>query len=184
MFADLGATVIDTDVIAREVVMPGQPALQEVRTRFGDAVIGEDGTLQRRALRKLIFDDASARRDLEQILHPKIGALTRSRADVAAGPYQIIVVPLLLDSALRSFVHRILVVDVDEQTQIERLLARDTESIEQAQRILSAQSTRDERLAVADDVIRNDSDLQHLKDQVTALDQRYRHLAVCDLCSS
>lgn len=184
MFGELGAAIIDTDVIAREVVAPGQPALQEIRAQFGPAVINEDGTLRRRALRNLIFAEPTARNNLEAILHPRIGEATRLQADAAPGPYQIIVVPLLVDSALLEFVTRVLVVDVDEQIQIDRLLARDTETAAQARRILAAQSSREKRLAIADDLIKNDGNLDDLRAQVIALDQRYRHLAGCDRCSN
>jgi dephospho-CoA kinase len=173
MFADLGVPVIDTDVIAREVVRPGRPALEEIRDTFGDAVIAADGTLDRAAMRTLVFGDDSARRRLEAILHPRIGAATRQQADTAGGDYQVIVVPLLVGSALRAFVDRVLVVDCDEETQVARLLARDAESEAQARRILAAQSSRDERLAIADDVIVNDGDLDETREQVHALHRRY-----------
>ena len=173
MFADLGIPVIDTDVIAREVVRPGQPALDEVREAFGDGVIAPDGTLDRAAMRAIVFGDDTARRRLEAILHPRIGEATREQADAAGGAYQVIVVPLLVESSLRDFVDRVLVVDCDEDTQIERLLSRDAESEAQARRILAAQSSRAERMAIADDVIANDGDLAGTREQVEALHRRY-----------
>lgn len=173
MFADLGVPVIDTDVIAREVVAPGQPALQEIRDSFGAGVIAADGSLDRPAMRALVFGDEDARRRLEAILHPRIGAATREQADTAGGAYQVIVVPLLLESSLRAFVDRVLVIDCKEDTQIARLLARDAESEARARRILAAQSSRAERLAVADDVISNEGDLDDTREQVRALHQRY-----------
>ena len=177
LFAELGIPVIDTDVIAREVVAPGQPALDDIRQRFGRNMLDASGHLDRAAMRRLVFADDRARRDLEEILHPRIGAETRRQSQAADGPYQVIVVPLLTGSALRDFVDRILVVDCEEQRQIERLLARDAESIEQARRILAAQSSREERLAIADDVINNDHSRAHLREQVIDLDRRYRRLA-------
>ena len=177
MFAELGVPVIDTDVIAREVVQPGEPAIEEIRERFGVAVINADGHLNRAAMRKTIFEDDAARLDLEAILHPRIGEQVRRQADAAGGPYQLIVVPLLVGSTLREYVDRILVVDCDEKTQIQRLLKRDSESIEQAQKILDSQASRQERLAIADDVIRNDQSLDHTRTQVADLDQRFRHLS-------
>jgi dephospho-CoA kinase len=177
MFAELGAPVIDTDIIARELVLPGQPALEEIRQRFGSDKIDNDGNLDRAAMRKAIFEDNKAREDLEAILHPRIGAETRRQSKMADGPYQIIVIPLLTESELRGFVDRILVVDCDEETQINRLLARDAETIEQAQQILAAQASREERLAIADDVLANDSDLEALRTEVARLDIRYRRLA-------
>ena len=173
MFADLGIPVIDTDVIAREVVRPGQPALEEIREVFGHGVIAEDGTLNRAAMRAIVFGDDAARRRLEAILHPRIGAATREQADAAGGAYQIIVVPLLVESALRGFVDRVLVVDCGEDTQVARLLARDAETEAQARRILAAQSSRAERMAIADDVIANDGNLEATREQVKALNRRY-----------
>ena len=173
MFAELGVPVIDTDVIAREVVRPGQPALQEIREAFGDGVMAVDGTLDRTAMRALVFEDEDARRRLEAILHPRIGKATVDQADAAGGDYQIIVVPLLVESSLRGFVDRVLVVDCDEETQVARLLARDAESEAQARRILAAQSSRSERLAIADDVVTNDGDLEGTRHQVRALHRRY-----------
>ena len=173
LFADLGVPVIDTDVIAREVVQRGQPALVEIREAFGDGVIASDGTLDRPAMRSIVFGDDAARRRLEAILHPRIGRATREQADAAPGPYQLIVVPLLVESSLREFVDRVLVVDCDEATQVARLLARDAESEDQARRMLAAQSSRAERLAIADDVVTNDGALDDTREQVIALHQRY-----------
>lgn len=177
MFADLGVPIIDTDVIARELVLPGQPALEDIRRRFGDDMIDAAGNLDRTAMRQAIFADEAARHDLEAILHPRIGAETRRRSRAAGGPYQVIVVPLLVESALRDFVDRVLVVDCDERTQVDRLLARDTETIEQARRILAAQASRDERLAIADDVIVNDGELEATRRAVSRLDRAYRRRA-------
>lgn len=176
-FSKLGIPIIDTDIIAREVVAIGSPGIEEVRKRFGDSVIDESGNLDRAALRKLIFLNDAARSDLEAILHPRIGAEVRRQAETVGGPYQIIAVPLLVNSQLLQFVDRVLVVDCEEDTQLERLLKRDAGTIGEAQRILAAQSSRAERLAIADEVITNDSDLQHLQDQVTALHAAYLHLA-------
>ena len=176
MFAELGAAIIDTDVIARELVQPGAAALDEIRERFGDEFIGPTGELDRAAMRKLIFVDDQSRQDLEAILHPRIGAEVRRQAELAGGRYQIIVVPLLLGSPLLHFVDRMLVVDCDEETQLERLLARDTGTVEQARRILAAQAGRQERLDIADDVIRNVGSLADTERLVKKLDKRYRRM--------
>jgi len=178
MFAERGVAVIDTDIIAREIVQPGEPALNEIRERFGDAVIDESGQLDRSSMRKIIFADDAARHDLEAILHPRIGAEVYRRAEAATGPYQMIVVPLLVNSPLREFADRILVVDCAREKQLQRLLLRDSESLQQAEKILDAQSSREERLQIADDVIRNDDGLKELHDAVTALDQQYRSIAL------
>ncbi len=177
MFAELGVPIIDTDVIAREVVAPGEPALDEIRERFGETVLDANGRLDRTAMRKLVFADGQARSDLEAILHPRIGEETLRQAEAAQGPYQVIVVPLLVGSKLLKVVDRVLVVDCDEQTQIERLLARDTESEEQARRIIAAQSSRKERLAIADDVISNEGSLDDTRARVKVLDATYRRIA-------
>lgn len=173
MFAELGATIIDTDIIAREVVMPGQPALDEIREVFGPKVIAADGTLDRRAMRRLVFADEPLRERLEEILHPRIRDETFRQATAAGGAYQIIVVPLLAESPLRDYVDRILVVDCARETQVRRLLERDAESEDQARRILAAQASREERLAIADDVIRNDEGLEAARAQVAALHEIY-----------
>ncbi len=176
-FAGLGVPIIDTDVIARQVVMPGEPALEEIRIRFGDSVFKRSGELDRSAMRKLIFSDDDLRFALENILHPLIGAETRRLSDAAEGNYQIIVVPLLVGSPLLQFVDRVLVVDCDEDTQVARLLARDTETTQQARKIISAQASRAERLAIADDVINNNEGLEKMQQQVVLLDRKYHLLA-------
>jgi dephospho-CoA kinase len=186
MFAELGATIIDTDVIAREIVAPGQPALDEIAAAFGESIIDDDGYLDRGALRKLVFADDAARQRLEAIVHPRIQDETRRQsgqaeaasrlANQAKSHYQIIVIPLLVNSSLKDILDRILVVDCDEETQIRRLTARDAESEDQARRMLGAQSSREERLAIADDVIQNDDNLAKTLDQVTALHEIYRSL--------
>ncbi len=153
LFSGLGVPVIDTDIIAREVVLPGQPALAE------------------------IFADNDARRRLEAILHPRIQQETVNQAHASGGDYQLIVVPLLTESPLRDYVDRILVVDCDEDTQIERLLARDAETEDQARRILATQASRDQRLAIADDVIQNDTSIEATSSQVSALHDTYLKLA-------
>ena len=173
MFAALGAVIIDTDVIAREVVQPGQPALDEIRELFGPGVIEEDGTLDRREIRKRIFEDEPLRKQLEAILHPRIRDETFRQATEPGGSYQLIVVPLLAESPLRDYVDRILVVDCAEETQVARLLERDAETVEQAQRILAAQASREERLRIADDVIDNDRSLEETRAQVEALHRVY-----------
>ncbi len=177
LFSARSVPVIDTDVVAREVVETGQPALAQIAETFGDGVIAGDGSLDRKALRHLVFAVDSARQQLEAILHPVIREETVRQARAAGGDYQIIVVPLLTSSPLKLFVNRILVVDCDEETQIRRLMERDAEDEEQARRMLNAQSTREERLAIADDVIENSGTLDDLDAEVERLDASYRLLA-------
>jgi len=176
-FAELGVPVIDTDIIAREVVQKGQPALKEIREKFGDSFISADGHLDRAAMRAAVFSNQDARLDLEAILHPKISNETKCRANDAGGKYQIIVVPLLVESALRDFVDRILVVDCSKEVQIKRLIKRDNESVAQALRIIAAQASQESRLEIADDVIRNDEGIDATQIKVTELHRRYRRLA-------
>lgn len=177
MFAELGATIIDTDVIAREVVMPGQPALDEIAREFGSGVLDEAGSLKRDVLREIVFSDPAARERLEAIVHPRIREETVRQASAAGGPYQLIVVPLLVGSPLVEFVDRVLVVDCSEDTQIRRLVSRDGESEERARAILAAQASREERLAIADDVIDNGQSVADTRHQVATLHEIYRALA-------
>ena len=177
LFAELGVAVVDTDVIARELVQPGQAALDDIRNAFGDSAFMDDGTLDRPAMRQQIFADDDARCRLEAILHPLIRIEALRQANAADGEYLLIIVPLLTESALKNEVDRILVVDCDETTQIERLLARDAESEEQARRILASQASREQRLALADDIIHNDSSIDAAASQVSALHDTYLALA-------
>ena len=176
-FAELGATVIDADEVARALVEPGMPALTEILARFGDGVLGADRRLDRRALRERVFRDPGARRDLEAILHPRIRAEMARRAAAAAGPYAILVIPLLIEGGQRDGFDRILVVDVAEETQRRRLLERDRVSAELASAMLAAQARRAERLARADDVLSNETSLEALQAGVDALHRRYLALA-------
>jgi len=176
-FADLGIPVIDTDVIARDVVAKGAPALAQIRADFGDAVFNDDGVLDRKAMRKLVFSDDSKRRQLEGILHPRIRAAAVVQAQAVTDPYMIIVVPLLVESPMKALMDRVLVVDCSEDVQLKRLLARDTEDEAQARRIIAAQASRDERRAIADDVLLNDTDLDETRRQVDALHHRYLELS-------
>jgi dephospho-CoA kinase len=173
LFATHGVPVIDTDVIAREVVEPGQPALAAVVDAFGTGVLAADGRLDRARLRQQIFGDADARRRLEAILHPAIRAEMERQSRAAGGPYQVLVIPLLVEGGRRDHVDRVLVVDVPEATQIERLVRRDGVSRDQAEAALRAQASRDARLAFADDVIENTGDVAALEKQVAELHCHY-----------
>jgi dephospho-CoA kinase len=177
LFEALGVPVIDTDVLAREVVAPGQPLLGQIAARFGPSVLTPDGSLDRAALRSIVFADPAARTDLEQLTHPAIRALLEERSASLGGEYQILVIPLLVETAGRTPVDRVLVVDASEALQTRRLQARDGSTLEQARQILSAQVSREARLAAADDVIVNDTDLGAVRDRVTELHTQYRELA-------
>jgi dephospho-CoA kinase len=176
-FVELGVPVIDADDSSRFVVAPGQPGLAELTKRFGPGILTADGELDRRALRNLIFADPQLRRDLEAILHPLIRADMEHRASAAAGPYLVMAVPLLVEGGNQSRVDRILVVDVDEDVQLRRVMARDSITLEQARAILAAQAPRAVRLRAADDVIVNSGTISELRKAVDALHERYLRLA-------
>jgi len=177
LFAALGIPIIDTDQIARDVVAPGEPLLAQLADRFGNGIIAADGTLDRPALRKVVFENPAARTDLEALLHPAIYTTMRARSAAARGAYQIIAIPLLVEKQRQNDVERVLVVDCDEAQQIRRLQARDGSTLEQAHAILQAQATRPQRLALAHDVITNDGHLANIRDQVAALHARYLEFA-------
>lgn len=176
-FADLGAAIVDTDVIAREVVAPGSAALDEIQQVFGDKVITSDGSLDRREMRRIIFADDEQRLLLESILHPRIREATLIQAAEVSGPYVMIVVPLMVESPMQASMDRILVVDCEVQTQLERLTARDRETVAQARRMIAAQASREERLSIADDVISNDGDRETTKHAAQELHEFYLQLA-------
>jgi dephospho-CoA kinase len=176
-FGALGVPILDSDQVAREVVEPGQPPLERLVERFGRSILTPDGHLDRPALRDIVFSDPRARADLEALTHPAIGAAMEARSAQAGGPYQILVIPLLVEKNLRSNVDRVLVIDCDQELQLRRLQARDGGSLAQARAILNAQASRAARLKSADDVIRNDADMSAVRDQVASLHARYLQLA-------
>ncbi|HEY9110201.1 MAG TPA: dephospho-CoA kinase [Rhodanobacteraceae bacterium] len=177
-FESHGVRVYDADVAAREVVAPHQPALAEIEFVFGADVLNADGSLDRRAMRERVFADPAARRKLEAIIHPPVRAWLRRRVGMNRGPYCMLAVPLLFENrGDYAWVDRVLVVDAPEALQIERLTRRDGITRAAAQRILDAQSTRAQRLAIADDVIVNDGEEAALDAQVATLHARYLELA-------
>lgn len=171
-FASLGVHVVDADRAARWVVEPGRPALQQIVEHYGDGVLRE-GALDRAVLRERIFKDPNERVWLEQLLHPLIRAEVAAHLARAESPYAIMVSPLLVESGLHRQVDRVLVVDVPEALQIERTVGRDRTSEEQVRAILEAQSSREERLRHADDVLLNDRDLNWLQAEVEHLHHFY-----------
>lgn len=173
-FADLGATIVDTDIIAREIVAPGTPALAEIADSFGRGILTGDGSLNRRALREIVFAQPQARSRLEAILHPRIRAQARAQVARAGGAYVVLVVPLLVESGHYDWVDRVLVVDVSTQLQQRLLMARDDIGSGLAQAMIAAQAGREARLAVADDVVRNSGSVDDLRAQVHSSDRRYR----------
>lgn len=177
-FAELGAAIVDTDLIAREVVAPGMPAQAEIRATFGASILAGDGNLDRRRLREIVFADAPARLRLEAIVHPRIRDAAIAQVRSADGPYVVLVVPLLVEN-LRHYgwVDRVLVVDVAAALQRRLLMARDGIDADLAQAMIGAQSSRNARLAAADDVIRNSGGVDDLRAQARSADRRYRSLA-------
>lgn len=176
-FARRGVSVIDTDVLAREVVAPGSPGLAEVVDAFGESVLDTQGALDRRRLRERVFADAAALARLEAITHPRIEALVQERLASASGPYAMLVVPLLVEKGWQRLVDRVLVVDAPVAVQRQRLMARDGIDAAAADAILARQASREERLAAADDVLDNAGDAAALDRGVERLHRRYRALA-------
>lgn len=177
-FARLGVAIVDADVIAHQVVEPGTPALAAIAAHFGNEMLLAEGALNRSALRQRIFSHPDEKTWLNQLLHPLIHQETRRQLAQVNDPYALWVVPLLVENHLQDRADRILVVDVDYQTQLARTIARDGISRQQAQDILSAQATREQRLAVADDVIDNSGTAQGIEPCVAALHRRYLELAM------
>lgn len=182
-FEVLGVAVADADLAAREAVAAGSDGLAEVVRVFGREVLADDGNLDRAAMRRRVFADAAARAELESIIHPRVRTRLHALCAAAGGPYAIAAIPLLAEGGGRAaypWLARILVVDVPEAVQRERLMRRDGVDAALAGSMIVAQATRAQRLAVADDVIVNDGPLDALDAHVRALDGRYRALAVAD----
>ena len=177
-FASLGVPVIDTDIISRQLVEPGQPALEKITESFGHQLLFASGQLDRAALREIIFNDATARKKLEDILHPAIREKVQHQLQALSFPYVIIVIPLYVETGQFLKTDRILVVDCPQEIQKNRVLARDNVSMEQLGKILEAQATRQQRLAVADDIIVNDADIETLQHKVRQLHEQYLHTSL------
>lgn len=179
-FVARGIFVADADLIARQIVEPGQPALDKVVAHFGASVLAADGRLDRMGLRALVFDNEPARRALEAILHPIIRTQLHEQCRAAASAYAIATIPLLTEGGGRNaypWLDRILVVDAPPATQKMRLMQRDGIDSALAEKMIAAQATRAQRLAIADDIVVNDGELAHLQAAVEELDTRYRALA-------
>ncbi len=177
-FARLGVPVVDTDVIARDLTAPGGAALPQIRAVFGDAVMRADGTLDRAALRRRVFADPAARRELEAILHPRIREVVEARLATLDAPYALIVIPLLVETGgYRGLLDRVLVVDCPEEMQIARVISRSGLTHDEVAAILAAQAGRAARLAAADDVIVNTATPEILRGEVAALHEHYLALS-------
>ena len=176
-FKRLGIKVVDADIASREVVKPGQPALLAILEHFGTEVIQADGSLDRARLRTRVFADPRERIWLEQLLHPRINEYIRQELASATSRYVVLVSPLLVETGQSRFTNRILVVDVPEQVQLERTMARDSNDETQVKAMMAAQANREARLAIADDVLKNDSGFEALDAAVAQLHERYLELS-------
>lgn len=172
-FEKLGVTVVDADVVAREVVEPGTVALKSIADHFGDDILTAEGALDRAALRTLIFSDENQRKWLEALLHPLIRKEIIAQLNQSNSPYSILSSPLLLETDQQTLVDRVLVVDVPVELQLERTVQRDNNSVDQVKSIISAQSTRTYKQQKADDIILNIGTIEELQKDVFALHQRY-----------
>lgn len=180
LFESRGIAIADADIAAREIVAPGEAAWDEIRVRFGDGILLADGQLDRSRLREIIFSDATAKRALEAITHPRIRERLLARCREAEGPYAIAAIPLLAEAGGRvpyAWLQRILLVDVPSAVQLRRLVERDGIDADLAGRMISAQASREQRLMIADDVIVNDGDRHDLETIVERLHVLYRRLA-------
>ena len=177
-FAKLGATVVDTDLIAHELTAPGGAAVAEIARQFGKAFIDATGAMDRKRMRALVFSDAEEKQRLEALLHPMIRAESLRRIEAAAGPYVVHVVPLLVESPdYRQRVGRVLVVDCPEALQVARVRQRSMLPEGEIKRIIASQIQRERRLAAADDVIDNSGSIAALQQQVEKLHEKYLALA-------
>jgi len=177
-FGRLGATVVDTDAIARELTQAGGAAVAQMRRQFGDDFVDATGAMDRARMRALAFRDSAAKKQLEQLLHPMIRAESERRIAAANGPYVIHVVPLLVESpGYRQRVARVLVVDCPDDLQVERVRQRSSLAEDEVRRIIASQAKREARLAAADDVIDNSSSLDALHKQVRELHAKYLELS-------
>jgi len=176
IFAELGAHIIDTDIIARKLVEPGQPALKKIVEYFGSHVLNNDGQLNRKKLAEIIFKNDTKRKALETILHPGIKEMMQATLNTIKAPYCISVIPLLLETKQEELVDRILVVDCEPNDQLKRVQNRDQRSEEQIQSIIDSQISRKSRLNAATDIIENTGDMQDLHDKVIKLHKKYLKL--------
>lgn len=176
-FNKLGIDIVDADIASRTVVEPGTPALAHIVDRFGPDILLDDNSLNRARLRQEIFANAEAKQWLEALLHPLIADEIRRRLATAKSPYVIFVSPLLIESTQKKLCDRLLIVDTPVETQLHRTMQRDNNDKEQVERIIASQTSREHRLAQADDVLENNADLDQLQRKVEELHQYYLNLA-------
>ena len=176
-FQALGITVVDADLASRVIVEPGRPALNAIAEHFGSHVIAEDGSLNRRALREIVFGNPEERKWLERLTHPLIAQEIVQQIQASRSPYTILASPLLLESGQSTMAQRVLVIDVPEEVQVARTASRDNTDANSVKAIIAAQMKRQDRLAKADDIIVNDQSLEALHAAVDALHKTYLEMA-------
>ena len=179
LFAKLGVPVIDTDLIARELVKADSPALDEITHHFGPAILFDNGELNRKKLAEITFNNPDQRKQLEAILHPRIKHEMVQQVQQLDSQYAIVVIPLLIEAKQQDLVDRILVVDCPTETQIQRVTQRDHRSAKQIHAILDAQASREQRLQIADDVIENTGSIEELKNKICKLHQKFLDISNC-----
>ena len=180
LFASEGISLVDADIVAREVVAPGSKGLETIVTHFGAEILTPEGELDRAKLRQRIFSHPEEREWLNQLLHPMIRQEMLAQVEKATSAYVIMVVPLLFENGLDRLVNRTLVVDISPELQINRTVKRDNVDASQVNNIISSQCSRSEKLARADDIIDNQGEISTLKREVLALHQRYLQLSGTD----
>lgn len=177
IFHELGVQSVDADLVAREVVMPGEPALDAIVQHFGQPILHPDGQLDRAALRARIFADEAEKQWLNQLLHPQIRQRLLQQLQSCTTSYALLIAPLLLENKLQIYTDRVLVVDIPEELQLSRTVQRDQVTPEQVRNILSSQLARAERLALADDILLNTIPVSELKPQIQQLHLSYQQFA-------
>ena len=179
LFSDLGIEIIDADEIAHSITSKKGSAYNKIVKHFGEDVLGDDKELDRKKLRTIIFNNSELKRDLEQIIHPEVNAIINQKINASQEPYQIIVIPLLIETSYQNFVDRVLVIDCSMETQLARLINRDDETMKNARKIIANQIERNERLKFADDIIENEkkTSTNVLKKKVLQLHETYLELS-------
>ena len=179
LFSDLGIEILDADKIAHSITSKQRSAYDKIVKHFGKGVLGDDNELDRKKLRRIIFNNSELRKDLEQIIHPEVHSIINKQTFESQEPYQIIVIPLLIETGYQDFVDRVLIIDCSLKTQLERLMNRDNETLESARKIVANQIVRNERLKFADDIIDNEKkiSISDLKKKVLQLHGAYLKLS-------
>ena len=179
LFSDLGIEIIDADEIAHSITSKQGSAYNKIVKHFGEGILGDDKKLDRKKLRTMIFNNSELKRDLEQIIHPEVYAIINQKINASQEPYQIIVIPLLIETSYQNFVDRVLVIDCSMETQLARLINRDDETMKNARKIIANQIERNERLKFADDIIENEkkTPINVLKNKVLQLHETYLELS-------